>query len=108
MGTLSLLSVNPEDSLVLYTETVTQISRVLESESHERTLCAALEALQKWTVGLHTTMPTKILEIFKVNKTADLYIIHIHIHTTFDRDFHSLVMNPKAERKMSNNTHILM
>ncbi|CAB3252124.1 unnamed protein product [Arctia plantaginis] len=70
VGTLSSLAVNGEDRMVLFTETVTQISRVLESESHERTLCVALDALQKWTLGLNTTMPAKILEIFKKNLGA--------------------------------------
>lgn len=64
---LSQLNVSAEDRTQLFNEAVAQISRVLESESHERTLCVAIDALKTWLDGLTTTLPDKILDIFKVS-----------------------------------------
>ena len=66
MSTLRALPQRGADRLALFTEAATQLSRVLDSESHERTLCVALDVLQKWTTGLDAPLPDKILEIFKV------------------------------------------
>ncbi|KAL0893483.1 hypothetical protein ABMA27_013683 [Loxostege sticticalis] len=67
---LSQLNVSAEDRTQLFNEAVAQISRVLESESHERTLCVAIDALKTWLDGLTTTLPDKILDIFKKNLSA--------------------------------------
>lgn len=67
VATLSSLAVSEEDRESLFTESATHMSRVLDSESHERTLCVALDVLRQWTVGRRNTMPNKILDIFKKN-----------------------------------------
>lgn len=66
VSTLRALPQRGADRLVLFNEVASQLSRVLDSESHERTLCVALDTLQKWTTGLDAPMPDKILDIFKV------------------------------------------
>ena len=74
MATLSELAVSPEEQLKLFDEVVTQISKVLDSESHERTLCVALEALYRWIHSLNAPMSDKILQIYKVNYLYDVFI----------------------------------
>lgn len=68
VGELSELAVSAEDRLKLFDEVVTQSARVLDSESHERTLCVALEALYRWIDSLNSPLPEKILQIYKVTK----------------------------------------
>ncbi|CAH2227600.1 jg628, partial [Pararge aegeria aegeria] len=70
VGTLSELAVLPEDRLKLFDEVVTQTGRVLDSESHERTICVALEALNSWIQSLDTPLPEKILQIYKKGLSA--------------------------------------
>nr|XP_049695154.1 eIF-2-alpha kinase activator GCN1 [Helicoverpa armigera] len=72
MGVSSLraLPVSGADRAALFGEVVTQISRALDSESHERTLCVALDALQRWSHNLGAALPDKILDIFKKNLSA--------------------------------------
>lgn len=70
VGTLSCLAVSREDRPTLYKEAATQICRLLDSESHERTLCVALEALYVWTATLDTSLPDIIVEVYKKNVSA--------------------------------------
>ncbi|XP_068630147.1 stalled ribosome sensor GCN1 [Battus philenor] len=70
VGTLSELAVSEEDLKVLFNEAATQIARVLESESHERTLVVALDVLHHWNQRLQAPLPDKIYEIFKKNQSA--------------------------------------
>lgn len=67
---LRALPVSGADRLALFSEVATQLGRVLDSESHERTLCVALDTLQRWTAGLGVTLPDKMLDIFKKNLSA--------------------------------------
>lgn len=67
MSCLRALPVSGADRLALFSEVATQLGRVLDSESHERTLCVALDTLQRWTAGLGVTLPDKMLDIFKVH-----------------------------------------
>lgn len=66
VSTLSELAVAAEELSKLFAETVVQMSRVLDSESHERTLCGAQDALRCWLARLEGPLPDKILDIFKV------------------------------------------
>ncbi|XP_045785525.1 eIF-2-alpha kinase activator GCN1 isoform X2 [Maniola jurtina] len=70
VGTLSELAVLAEDRLKLFDEVVTQTGRVLDSESHERTLCVALEALYRWIQSLNGPLPENILQIYKKGLSA--------------------------------------
>ncbi|XP_075992954.1 lethal (3) 80Fj [Anticarsia gemmatalis] len=70
VGTLSSLAVSGAERAALFSEAAAQVSRVLDSESHERTLCVALDALHKWTLGLDSHLPHNILDIFKKNLGA--------------------------------------
>ncbi|CAK1582375.1 unnamed protein product [Parnassius mnemosyne] len=70
VSTLSELAVSEEDFVALFNETVSQMTRVLESESHERTLCVALDVLDRWTQRLQAPLPDKIFELFKKNQSA--------------------------------------
>ncbi|XP_028035975.1 eIF-2-alpha kinase activator GCN1 isoform X1 [Bombyx mandarina] len=67
---LSQLAVAPEDRRALFAETAAHTARILDSESHERTLCVALDVLQHWTTGLDGPLPDVILEIFTKNISA--------------------------------------
>ncbi|XP_014362251.2 eIF-2-alpha kinase activator GCN1 isoform X1 [Papilio machaon] len=69
-GTLSELAVSEEDFTALYEEVTSQVSRVLDSESHERTLCVALDVLSLWTQRLRAPLHSKVYEIFKKNLSA--------------------------------------
>lgn len=66
MSTLCALPVRGAARSQLFSEAAAQLARVLEAESHERTLCAALDTLQRWASRLDGTMPDLILDIFKV------------------------------------------
>ncbi|KAJ8723024.1 hypothetical protein PYW07_004204 [Mythimna separata] len=70
VSTLRALPLRGAERLALFDEVAAQLARVLDSESHERTLCVALDTLQKWTVGLDAPLPDKILDIFKKNLSA--------------------------------------
>ncbi|CAH2086956.1 unnamed protein product [Euphydryas editha] len=70
VGTLHELAVVPEERARLFDELAAQISRVLDSESHERTLCAALDALYCWTISLNMPLPEKILQIYQKGLSA--------------------------------------
>lgn len=74
MGTLHQLAVIPEERRKLFDDVAAQIARVLDSESHERTLCVALDVLYLWTISLNTPLPEKILQIYMV--------FHVHVNTT--------------------------
>ncbi|KAJ0180220.1 hypothetical protein K1T71_003624 [Dendrolimus kikuchii] len=67
---LTHLAVSGEDRVALFNEATTQMSRVLESESHDRTLCVALDVLHSWLKIIDGPMPDKILDIFKKNLSA--------------------------------------
>ncbi|XP_013182147.1 PREDICTED: translational activator GCN1 isoform X1 [Papilio xuthus] len=69
-GTLSELAVSEEDFTALYEEATSQVARVLDSESHERTLCVALDVLSLWTQRLRAPLHPKVYEIFKKNLSA--------------------------------------
>lgn len=59
-----------EDRLRLFSEVAAQISRALESESHERTISVALDMLARWLRTIQgAPLPDKILDIFKVCHT---------------------------------------
>lgn len=66
VSTLSELAVSAEELSKLFAETTTQMARVLDSESHERTLCGAQDALRCWLARLGGSLPDKILDIFQV------------------------------------------
>ncbi|KAF9411180.1 hypothetical protein HW555_009953, partial [Spodoptera exigua] len=70
VGCLRALPVHGAERVALFNEVASQLARVLDSESHERTLCVALDTLQRWTAGLGTTLPDKLLDIFKKNLSA--------------------------------------
>ncbi|XP_026329507.1 eIF-2-alpha kinase activator GCN1 isoform X2 [Hyposmocoma kahamanoa] len=70
VGTLSELAVAAEELSRLFAEAVAQTARVLDSESHERTLCGALDALRCWLARLGGPLPDKILDVFKKNLSA--------------------------------------
>lgn len=63
---MSELAVCAEELSGLFAETVTQMARVLDSESHERTLCGALDVLRCWLTRLRGPLPDRILDIFQV------------------------------------------
>ncbi|CAH0604472.1 unnamed protein product [Chrysodeixis includens] len=69
VSTLCALPVQGEARQELFNEASTQLARVLDSESHERTLCVAMDTLQRWAAP-HTPMPEQILNIFKKNLAA--------------------------------------
>ncbi|XP_052737701.1 eIF-2-alpha kinase activator GCN1 [Bicyclus anynana] len=70
VGTLSELAVSAADRLTLFDEVVAQTGRVLDSESHERTLCGALDALYRWVHSLDEPLPEKVLQIYKKGLSA--------------------------------------
>ncbi|XP_047528363.1 eIF-2-alpha kinase activator GCN1 [Vanessa atalanta] len=70
VSTLKELAVSEEERSKLFDEVVIQISRVLDSESHERTLGAALETLLCWTESINAPLPEKVLQIYKKGLSA--------------------------------------
>ncbi|KAI5634477.1 eIF-2-alpha kinase activator GCN1 [Phthorimaea operculella] len=70
-GTLSSLGVDDAERLKLFDEVCTCSARVLDSESHERTLVAALDALAAWLDKLQgAQLPEQVLQIFQKNLSA--------------------------------------
>lgn len=70
IGSLIYLAVTPDDHLPLFNEATAQMSRVLESESHERTLCVAIDVLYAWLKEVDGPMPDNILNIYQKNISA--------------------------------------
>ncbi|CAH3879772.1 unnamed protein product [Pieris brassicae] len=70
VGTLSEVSVTGEDFAALFEEATTQISRVMEAESHERTLCVSLDVLHRWAQRARAPLSDKILQMYKKNLPA--------------------------------------
>lgn len=66
MATLSSLAVSDEEYEKLFEVTATQTARLLDSESHERTLCVALESLYQWTLRRQAPLSDRVLDIYKV------------------------------------------
>ncbi|CAK1552697.1 unnamed protein product [Leptosia nina] len=70
VGTLSEVGVSDEDFAALLDEVITQMCRMIEAESHERTLCVALEVLHRWARRSNAHLPEKILQMYKKNLPA--------------------------------------
>lgn len=72
ISTLSWLGVSEADGGALLDEAVAGCARVLDSESHERTLCVALDVLRAWCARPDRPLPPKILDILKVTRDPTL------------------------------------
>lgn len=71
VGVLRSLAVSPSERAGLFEEVVSHTSRVLDSETHEKTLCVALEVLQSWLETLDVVELDKVYQIYKVMRVED-------------------------------------
>ncbi|XP_038215346.1 eIF-2-alpha kinase activator GCN1 [Zerene cesonia] len=69
-GTLSEVAVGAEEYGAVFEEAAAQVARVVEAESHERTLCAALDALLRWALRRAAPLPPAALDIYKKNLSS--------------------------------------
>ncbi|XP_060810909.1 stalled ribosome sensor GCN1 [Amyelois transitella] len=70
IGALSELGVDESSRPALFEEMVKLAGRVLDSESHERTLCGALLALQRWLARLRGALPPALVALYQKNLSA--------------------------------------
>ncbi|XP_045491112.1 eIF-2-alpha kinase activator GCN1 [Colias croceus] len=70
VGTLSEVAVSAEEYGAVFEEAATQVARVVDAESHERTLCAALDALLRWAMRRKEPLPPAALDIYKKNLSS--------------------------------------
>ncbi|XP_032513752.2 stalled ribosome sensor GCN1 isoform X1 [Danaus plexippus] len=70
VGVLRSLAVSPSERAGLFEEVVSHTSRVLDSETHEKTLCVALEVLQSWLETLDVVELDKVYQIYKKGMAA--------------------------------------
>ncbi|XP_041977566.1 eIF-2-alpha kinase activator GCN1 isoform X2 [Aricia agestis] len=62
------------DASALWSVAAAQTARVLDSESHERTLCAALQALQRWVTMLRQPLLTELLDMYKTVTSKNMAV----------------------------------
>ncbi|KAL4704513.1 hypothetical protein ACJJTC_007632, partial [Scirpophaga incertulas] len=76
IAALSEADISSEDMEAVFEEVCAQMRRVLDAESHERTLCAALEALQQWgavrAAPLHAAVAALYLKNISAKNTTPL------------------------------------
>ncbi|RVE49899.1 hypothetical protein evm_005492 [Chilo suppressalis] len=70
VSALSELCVVGSERTQLLEEAVSQTARVLDSESHERTLCAALEALRHWATTPRVPLCAALPRMYQKNLSA--------------------------------------
>ncbi|GBP56848.1 eIF-2-alpha kinase activator GCN1 [Eumeta japonica] len=66
-GELSLIRVPATEYAKLCDEAITHFSKVLDSETHEKTLCHSLDMLALWISHLDGSTPAPVVELFKKN-----------------------------------------
>jgi hypothetical protein len=83
VSTLSAVDVTDEERAALWESVAAQVARIVETESHERTLCAALDALRVWTVALRAPLPDAVLHLYKVSRLFSCPCKHYTYLTTY-------------------------